>query len=79
MSPALIQRARQYAYHFFFRRMIPVEVIRPSSSAYSFFIDVNTLDDLMLGKNAGLDVICNGILTGQDFIYEYEKYASKNN
>jgi hypothetical protein len=79
MSPALIQRARQYAYHFFFRRMIPVEVIRPSSSAYSFFIDVTTLDDLMPGKNAGLDVICNGILSGQDFIYAYEKYVSRNN
>jgi hypothetical protein len=71
---AIIQRARQYAYHFFFRRMIPVEVIRPTQSAYSFTIHVNSLDDLMPAKHPGLDVICNGILSGRDFIYEHEKF-----
>jgi hypothetical protein len=76
MNETLVQRARQYAYHFFFRRMIPAEVIRPTNSAYSFSIEVDTLDDLMPGKHAGLDVICNGILTGHDFIYEHEKYIS---
>lgn len=76
MDEALIQRARKYAYHFFFRRMVPVEVIQPTKSAYSFRINLDRLDNLMPGQNAGLDVICNGILTGQDYIYEYEKRGS---
>jgi hypothetical protein len=75
LSEALVQRARQYAYHFFFRRMIPVEVIQPSKNAYSFSIRLSALEDLAPGRNAGLDVICNGILSGQEFIYEYEKYV----
>ena len=75
MNEALIQRARQYAYHFFFRRMIPIEIIRPTKNAYSFSFNVNKLDELMPGRNVGLDVICNGILSGRDFIYEYEKYV----
>jgi hypothetical protein len=75
-SEALIQRARQYAYHFFFRRMIQVEVIRPTQSAYSFSIRVNSLEELMPDQHAGLDVICNGILSGRDFIYEHEKKLS---
>jgi hypothetical protein len=54
--------------------MIPVEVIRPTQSAYSFTIHVNSLDDLMPAKHPGLDVICNGILSGRDFIYEHEKF-----
>ena len=64
------QRARKYAYHFFFRRMVPVEVIQPTDDSYSFLININNFSDLMPGKNAGLDTICTGILTGEDFIYE---------
>jgi hypothetical protein len=70
MSDELKQRARKYAYHFFFRRMVPVEVIQPSDGSYSFQVNINKLSDLMPGKHAGLDTICNGILTGEDFIYD---------
>jgi hypothetical protein len=70
MNDELKQRARRYAYHFFFRRMVPVEVIRSTNDSYSFSVDVNDLADLLPDKNAGLDVICNGILTGEDFIYD---------
>lgn len=77
MNSVLIQRARKYAYHFFFRRMVPVEVIRPTDSAYSFRVNVDHLADLMPGKNTGLDVICDGILSGTDFIYKYENLISQ--
>jgi len=70
MNDKLKLRARKYAYHFFFRRMVPVEVIQPADDSYSFSININKLSDLSPGKNAGLDTICNGILTGEDFIYE---------
>ncbi len=77
MEAARIQRARKYAYHFFFRRMVPVEVIQPTDSAYAFRVSVNHLADLMPSKNVGLDVICDGILSGKDFIHEYENLNSK--
>jgi len=70
MSDELKQRARKYAYHFFFRRMVPVEVIQPTDGSYSFQVNINELSDLMPGKHAGLDTICQGILTGEDFIYD---------
>ena len=76
MNASLVQRARKHAYHFFFRRMVPLEVIRPTDSAYSFQVDIKQLSDLLPDKNNGLDVICDGILTGKDFIYKYEELAS---
>jgi hypothetical protein len=77
MNAEFIQRARKYAFHFFFRRMVPVEVIEPTDSAYAFRLNVNHLADLMPAKNIGLDVICNGILTGEDFIYEDENFNTQ--
>jgi hypothetical protein len=66
--------ARRYAYHFFFRRMIPLRVIKPvpppSWSPYEVAID--KLDDLRPGRDAGLDVICDGILGRKEFIYQAE-------
>jgi hypothetical protein len=77
MSEEQKQRARKYAYHFFFRRMIPVEVVRPTDGNPSFVLAVENLAELLPGKNPGLDVICNGILSGKDLIYEDEKFLSK--
>jgi hypothetical protein len=76
MSEAQIQRARKYAYHFFFRRMIPIEVVRPVDGYPSFVLDVNELDQILPNKNQGLDIICNGILSGRDLIFEDEKRYS---
>ena len=70
MNEKLKQRALKYAYHFFFRRMVPVEVVQPVGGFYSFSIDIKNLSDLMPGRNAGLDTICSGILSGREFIYE---------
>ncbi|MBI3402936.1 MAG: capsule biosynthesis protein [Acidobacteria bacterium] len=68
-----IRRAKKYAYHFFFRRMIPLSVIRPVTgdpkrwSPYE--VHVSGLRDLEPGRDAGLDTMCDGILHGTDFIY----------
>jgi hypothetical protein len=67
LSETLIQRARRYAYHFFFRRMIPLP-FAPWPSA----LQLSGLDDLLPGRSVGLDVICNGILNGDEFIYPAE-------
>jgi hypothetical protein len=67
-----VKRARQYAYHFFFRRMIPVQCIVPASGKPPYKIEIDRLDDLLPGVDAGLDVICDGILSGSPFIYPAE-------
>lgn len=69
LSPAVIERARRYAYHYFFRRMIPLKSLDPSGGWPPQYV-FNSLADLLPGCDPGLDVICNGILTGQEFIYE---------
>ena len=60
-----------YAYHFF-RRMIPVEVIEPVSIHPSFKVSFSRLSELDRGGDAGIDVICDGIIK-EDFIYPAER------
>jgi hypothetical protein len=64
-----IERARRYAYHFFFRRMIPLEFMEPTGTHPPFRLRLRGLDELMPGRSKGLDLICNGILKGSEFIY----------
>jgi hypothetical protein len=72
LDEATMQRAKRYAYHFFFRRMIPLTVIRPVTgdpkrwSPYE--VQIAGLQDLARGRDAGLDTMCEGILTGADFV-----------
>ena len=76
LAPETIARARKYAYHFFFRRMIPVAAVAPTTGLAArqapFRIDVSSLDQLEPGRDPGLDVICDGILRGTPFVYAAE-------
>jgi hypothetical protein len=74
LDEAAIRRARQYAYHFFFRRMIPLPMMAPNDHGAPFRIELSGLDDLRPGRHLGLDVICDGILSGSEFIYPAERY-----
>lgn len=71
-----VERARRYAYHFFFRRMIPVTSIVPATGLMArqvkYRVGVKGLDELQPGRDRGLDVICDGILKGSPFIYPAE-------
>jgi hypothetical protein len=69
----IIERARKYAYHLFFRRMIPMPFTTPEAGSNTE-PDVEALEDLLPGSNSGLDVICNGLLSGSEFIYPAELY-----
>ena len=71
LSSATIQRAKRYAYHFFFRRMIPLRCVQPTQSIY-FRLQLADLQSIMPGSDPGLDVICQGIQTGSPFIYQDE-------
>lgn len=72
MDPAAVRRARMYAYHFFFRRMIPVRSVRHRRGWPPFDVGIRTLDRLRSGVDPGLDVICDGILKGEPFVYPAE-------
>jgi hypothetical protein len=71
MSEEQTQRARRYAYHFFLRRMIPLPYVRPAWPLLR--VEVSGLDELLPGRSVGLDVICDGIMKGDDFIYPAER------
>jgi hypothetical protein len=64
---ATIERARRFAFHYFFRRMIPLKAIETSGAPK---LCVSDISDLGAGADAGLDLICDGILTGSPFVFE---------
>ena len=72
LAEATTRRARMYAYHFFLRRMIPWSFMEPTGSYPPFRLGASSLDDLMPGRDLGLDVVCDGILEGSEFIYPAE-------
>jgi hypothetical protein len=67
--------ARKYAYHFFFRRMIPLPFMRQGGPAL-YEVAIKGLDDLMPGQHPGLDVVCDGVLKGTPFVYPAETLAA---
>jgi hypothetical protein len=67
MEPAKVERALRYADHFFFRRMIELPLIHRTEGG-EFEIRASSLSDLLPGRHAGLDVICEGIASGAPFI-----------
>lgn len=63
-----IECAKKYAYHLFFRRMIPVHFAKKNSYFVPFAYTMQSLDELAVGADSGLDIICEGILSGSPFI-----------
>ncbi|MEA3225821.1 MAG: capsule biosynthesis protein, partial [Planctomycetota bacterium] len=68
MSDEDVCKAQKYAYHFFFRRMIPLEFMKPVDGVPPYRINLANLAGLSRGASKGLDVICDGILNREDFI-----------
>jgi hypothetical protein len=69
MNEENVLKAKKYAYHFFFRRMIPLEFMDPVAGVPPYKLNLSSIRRLLPGQNAGLDVICDGILNGSDFIF----------
>ncbi|MFV1977802.1 MAG: capsular biosynthesis protein, partial [Myxococcota bacterium] len=69
LDDATVTRARKYAYHFFFRRMIPIAAMKPTGEWPPYRMSVKTLAELEPGRDRGLDVVCDGILDAQPFVY----------
>lgn len=71
-----MQRARMYAFHFFFRRMIPLDMMAADESGELLYqAKPDGLHALKPGASLGLDTVCNGILNGTEFIYPAEKHV----
>jgi hypothetical protein len=77
LDDAIIRRARQYAFHFFFRRMIPIELTRVSPGTPGFDFDVPDVEAIAPGRDRGLDVICDGVLRETPFVYPAEAAEGK--
>lgn len=69
LAPELVQRARKYAYHFFFRRMIPVNIFEEGQGWPPYVVAIEELNELCIGRDKGLDCICDGILYEKSFVY----------
>jgi hypothetical protein len=68
LDPETVARARRYAYYFFFRRMIPVASLQPNQPEVELAVD--KLGAIVPGQDPGLDVICRGILAGEEFVFD---------
>jgi hypothetical protein len=69
LTAAARTRALKYAYHFFFRRMIPLSFVH-SRERFKFELSLTGLRDLLPGREPGLDCICDGILDGAPFVFD---------
>ena len=65
-------RALNYAFHFFFRRMIPIPCMQPSKTSSFFSLNIESAQALKPGNFRGIDTICEGILNGSPFVYPAE-------
>jgi hypothetical protein len=63
-----VARARRYAYHFFFNRMIPLPFVEPKARYPIYTLKLDRMSQLRPGESAGLDTICDGILGHGPFV-----------
>jgi hypothetical protein len=75
LRPEQLARARRYAYHFFFNRMIPLPFIEPNAGFPVYRLELNRLQQLLPG-DPGLDTICNGILGRTPFVLNKPETAT---
>jgi hypothetical protein len=73
LDPERRDRALRYAYHFFFRRMIPLGCVKEKNGWPPFEVSVDDINELKPGRYRGLDVICDGILAGSPFVLRSEQ------
>lgn len=72
LSPQQKKMARQYAYSFFIQRQIPMPPPIKTKRGEWWQIDFNKLEMLLPGKNPVLNMVCDKIINGGDFIMEEE-------
>jgi len=74
-----ILRAKKYAYHFFFRRMIPIKsIIEKPMHWPNFDINKNLAKILNDKSDPGLEKIIKCFEDGNDFVFDDENYLKSN-
>ena len=68
IEPDLLARARRYAYHFFFNRMIPLPFIEPKAGYPIYRLKLERMPQLRPGESPGLDPLCEGVLSSKPFV-----------
>lgn len=71
-------RARRYAFHFFFRRMIELPFVVAGDRDHDFDLEIANISALKPGHYSGLDVICEGILDEKPFVFAAESELDTN-
>lgn len=74
MDESTLTRARKYAFHFFMRRMVPIEALVPCDGWPPYSMEKRGFSAYTPGASSGLDIVCNGILSGSDFVYPCEEF-----
>lgn len=69
LALAEVERARRYAWHFFFRRCIPVSALGERHKDGTMTLQPDAATKARPGMDAGLDLICEGVLNGTEFEY----------
>jgi hypothetical protein len=77
LGAAQLARARRYAYHFFFNRMIPLPFIDPKAGFPIYRLKLDRLQQLVPGASPGLDTICDGIIRRRPFVLHASERASE--
>jgi len=73
LEPEVVEQAQRYAYHFFFRRMMPLPFLEKVNSNLFFTPKIASADDLAEGASEALDILCEAVLDGRPFIYPAER------
>lgn len=63
-------RARRYAYHFFFRRMIPIGELEARGGYPPYSLAIDRIEALGASSSEGFDLICRGILERTPFVFD---------
>jgi len=78
LSKEQVTQAKKYAYHFFFRKSVPLSMLTPlpyENRCYE--IRPVGIAGFEAGADLGLDIICDGILNADEFTYPHELVTSK--
>jgi len=67
-DPERIDRARRYAYYYFFRRFIPFSYTRNRTWNNVTGLKIDSARELGEGSDENLDLICEGILNSKPFV-----------
>lgn len=68
LSPDQLERAIHYGYHFYFRRQIDFPYFTEGNRRGEVGFGFESLADLLPGKDPNLDLICEGLIHGSEFI-----------